>query len=122
MPLNQRYSTFLLICLAFLGTTMAFVPSQSFTAIQISSPSTPTIALKSLPGPIFSSHIESSFDTTTNMVAVSTLDPSTFLSDLLGGLLGSYAILAVPIVAALAVAGVIAFAIVSYANPADEDD
>ena len=56
------------------------------------------------------------------MVAVSTLDPSTFLSDLLGGLLGSYAILAVPIVAALTVAAVIAFAIVSYANPADEDD
>ena len=56
------------------------------------------------------------------MVAVSTLDPSTFLSDVLGGLLGSYAILAVPIVAALTVAGIIAFAIVSYANPADEDD
>lgn len=123
MPLNQRYSAFLLICLAIIGTAMSFVPSPAFTAIQVSSPSTPNnIALKSLPDSVFSSHIESSFDTTTNMVAVSTLDPSTFLSDLLGGLLGSYAILAVPIVAALTVAAVIAFAIVSYANPADEDD
>jgi len=39
----------------------------------------------------------------------------------LGGLLGSSAILAVPILAALGVAGLIAFLIVSYANPADED-
>jgi len=44
------------------------------------------------------------------------------LSDTLGGLLGSYAILAVPIIAALAIVGVIAFGIISYANPADEDD
>jgi len=43
-------------------------------------------------------------------------------SDALVGLLGSSAILAVPIVAALSVAGLIAFFIVSYANPEDEDD
>ena len=50
-----------------------------------------------------------------------TLDPTTVLSDALGGLLGSSAILLVPIVAALSVAGLIAFLIVSYANPEDED-
>ena len=67
------------------------------------------------------------FDTTsssssTELLSVATLDPTTVLSDALGGLLGSSAILAVPIVAALSVAGLIAFFIVSYANPEDEDD
>ena len=56
------------------------------------------------------------------LLSVATLDPTTVLSDVLGGLLGSSAILAVPIVAALSVAGLIAFLIVSYANPEDEDD
>ncbi len=56
------------------------------------------------------------------LLSVATLDPTTVLSDALGGLLGSSAILAVPIVAALSVAGLIAFFIVSYANPEDEDD
>ena len=58
---------------------------------------------------------------TNNLVSVATLDPTTALNDALGGLLGSSAILAVPIVAALSVAGLIAFFIVSYANPEDED-
>eukprot|EP00574_Skeletonema_japonicum_P011141 CAMPEP_0201732502 /NCGR_PEP_ID=MMETSP0593-20130828/28983_1 /ASSEMBLY_ACC=CAM_ASM_000672 /TAXON_ID=267983 /ORGANISM="Skeletonema japonicum, Strain CCMP2506" /LENGTH=81 /DNA_ID=CAMNT_0048225475 /DNA_START=30 /DNA_END=271 /DNA_ORIENTATION=+ len=49
------------------------------------------------------------------LLSVATLDPTTVLSDVLGGLLGSSAILAVPIVAALSVAGLIAFLIVSYA-------
>ena len=56
------------------------------------------------------------------LVSVATLDPTTVLSDVLGGLLGSSAILAVPIIAALSVAGLIAFFIVSYANPEDEDE
>ena len=55
-------------------------------------------------------------------VSVDTLDPTTVLSDVLSGVLGTPLILAVPIVAALGVAGLIAFAIVSYANPAAEDD
>jgi hypothetical protein len=53
---------------------------------------------------------------------VATIDPTSVLSDILGGLLGSYAILAVPIIAGLSVVAIIAFVIVSYANPADEDD
>jgi len=53
---------------------------------------------------------------------LATLDPTTILSDVLGGLIGGPAILLVPIIAALSIAGVIAFLIVSYANPADEDD
>ena len=60
-------------------------------------------------------------ESTNNLLSVATLDPTTALNDVLGGLLGSSAILAVPIVAALSVAGLIAFFIVSYANPEDED-
>ena len=55
-------------------------------------------------------------------VAVGTLDPTTFLSDIFAGVVGTPLILAVPIVAALGVAGLLAFFIVSYANPEVEDD
>uniref|UniRef100_A0A6S8X9S4 Uncharacterized protein n=1 Tax=Ditylum brightwellii TaxID=49249 RepID=A0A6S8X9S4_9STRA len=54
-------------------------------------------------------------------LSASTIDPTTILSNLLGGLLTTPAILAVPILAAIALASTIAFFIVSYANPADED-
>ena len=55
-------------------------------------------------------------------VSAATLDPTTALTDLVGGLLGSPLILLVPIVAALGVAGLIAFIIVSYASPQVSDD
>jgi hypothetical protein len=58
----------------------------------------------------------------TTSEGVATLDPTSVLSDILGGLLGSYAILAVPIIAGLSVVAIIALVIVNYANPADEDD
>ena len=58
----------------------------------------------------------------TMQVAVGTLDPTTFLSDILGAVVGTPLILAVPILAALGVAGLLAFLIVSYANPEVEDD
>lgn len=76
--------------------------------------------------------VASSFTTTTQKsayfpsssfeVSASTLDPTTILSDIFAGLIGTPAILAVPIVAALAVASLIAFIIVSYASPEVEDD
>eukprot|EP00529_Nitzschia_sp_RCC80_P037015 CAMPEP_0113462542 /NCGR_PEP_ID=MMETSP0014_2-20120614/12154_1 /TAXON_ID=2857 /ORGANISM="Nitzschia sp." /LENGTH=154 /DNA_ID=CAMNT_0000354425 /DNA_START=61 /DNA_END=525 /DNA_ORIENTATION=+ /assembly_acc=CAM_ASM_000159 len=53
--------------------------------------------------------------------AAGTLDPTTVLSDVFGVLLGTPAILAVPILAALGVAGLIAWFIVSYANPEVEE-
>ena len=63
--------------------------------------------------PSFSSSID---------ISAATLDPTTVLSDLFAGLIGSPAILLIPIVAALGVAGLIAFLIISYANPQVEDD
>ena len=55
-------------------------------------------------------------------ISAATLDPTSVLTDLLSGLLTTPAILAVPIVAALGVASLIAFLIVAYANPQVEDD
>jgi hypothetical protein len=70
-------------------------------------------SISMMPGEVGASSIQ---------VSAATLDPTTVLSDILGGLLGSPAILLVPIGAALAVASLIAFFIVSYANPEVEDD
>jgi hypothetical protein len=64
---------------------------------------------------------EGTASSSTNLAAT-TLDPTTFLSDLLGGFINSNLILLVPIVAALALASLVAFAIVSYANPAEPDE
>lgn len=55
-------------------------------------------------------------------LATVTLDPTTFLSDVLGGVLGTPVILAIPIAAALAVASLIAYGIIAYASPAESDD
>jgi len=54
-------------------------------------------------------------------VSAATLDPSTVLNDTFSGLSPSL-ILAVPIVAALAVASLIVWIIVAYASPAADDD
>ena len=64
----------------------------------------------------------SSLSSPTLVLAAATLDPTTFLSDVLGGLIGTPLILAVPIVVALAIASLVAFLIISYANPEVEDD
>ena len=55
-------------------------------------------------------------------LSAATLDPTTVLSDIFSGILGTPLILAVPIVAALSVATLIAWFIVSYANPEVDDD
>mmetsp|Transcript_18218 Transcript_18218/g.45262 ORF Transcript_18218/g.45262 Transcript_18218/m.45262 type:complete len:129 (-) Transcript_18218:273-659(-) len=55
-------------------------------------------------------------------LSASTLDPTTILSDVLGVFIGTPIILLVPILAALGVAGLLAYGIVAYANPEVEDD
>jgi len=55
-------------------------------------------------------------------LSAATLDPTTLLQDVFSGLLGTPLILAVPIVAALAVASLLAYLIVAYAQPAEPDD
>lgn len=73
--------------------------------------------------PMMSSSAIPAFEPSSSMeIAAGTLDPTTMLSDFLGGLIGSPAILIVPIGAAIGVASLLAFLITSYANPVVEDD
>mmetsp|Transcript_23967 Transcript_23967/g.67006 ORF Transcript_23967/g.67006 Transcript_23967/m.67006 type:complete len:115 (-) Transcript_23967:649-993(-) len=96
--------------LCLISAANAFVPMQTFaTANYVTSEP----SLLSRPAFVPSSSID---------VAVSTLDPSTILSDILGGLIGTPIILLVPIVAALSIAGLVAYLIISYASPQVEDD
>ncbi|MGK3740625.1 MAG: hypothetical protein ACI8RD_007861 [Bacillariaceae sp.] len=55
-------------------------------------------------------------------LSAATLDPTTLLADIFGFLIGTPIILLVPILAALAVAGILVGGIVMYANPEIEDD
>jgi len=64
----------------------------------------------------------SSCCSSTVTLSAATLDPTTLLQDVFSGLLGTPLILAVPIVAALAVASLLAYLIVAYAQPAEPDD
>jgi hypothetical protein len=52
---------------------------------------------------------------------VATVDPATALSNVLGDLVLSPAVLAVPILAAMSVAAVVVGFIIGYSNPEDED-
>ncbi len=62
-------------------------------------------------------------ESTTNwQAAAATVDPTAALSNVLGNFLGSPAILAIPIVAALGVATLFAYLIFAYAQPAANDD
>ena len=69
-----------------------------------------------------SSSLTAAVSSSSMELSASTLDPTTILSDVFGVLIGTPVILLVPIFAALAVAGVLVWGIVSYANPEVEDD
>ena len=111
---------------ALLSSVQAFVPSSNI-ANTISISTTPLKATP-IPTELFTTSTtdvlinNAATESSSSLVSLATLDPTTILSDVLGGLIGGPAILLVPIIAALTIAGVIAFLIVSYANPADEDD
>lgn len=102
-----------------LGVSRAFVPSASLVA----SPTTSALAPKfARTASYTSSELHAIFPDVSLTTAASTLDPTTILSDLFSGLINTPAILAVPIVAALGLASLIAFLIVAYATPAEPDD
>ena len=82
----------------------------------ISSMSSPNALVSSL------MEIPSSASSSSIDLSAGTLDPTTVLSDVLGAFIGTPIILLVPILAALGVAAVLAWGIVSYANPEVEDD
>jgi len=101
----------LLSCEAFSPAVRATttLPRESRTKIDTLLAS----SVSDFPLPLSSSSME---------LSAATLDPTTFLSDVLGVVIGTPIILAVPILLALGVAGILVFALVSYANPEVEDD
>jgi hypothetical protein len=95
-----------------IGVTAALLPTETVTAPTIDSW---TAAASS----------STTTTTTTQLLAAAdaaTLDPTTFLTNILSGVLNTPLILAVPIVAALSVAGLMAFLIISYASPEVDED
>ena len=115
MALFNRLLLFITLCLT---SAWAFVPPQQQSTMM---QRTYSIQLTTESATLFDYSTTAS-SSSSELVSVAALDTTTVLSDALGGLLGSSAILAVPIIAALSVVGLIAFFIVSYANPEDEDE
>jgi len=120
---------YLLVCLLSSIALMAnaFAPTSCLAnsnrlaqqTVVASSSSSPTL-LKATPLEVWDATTAAT--ASTSLVSAATLDPTTFLSDILGGFLNSNLILAVPIIAALGVAGLISWGIIAYANPAEPDD
>ena len=115
---SWRYLT---LFLAFVLATVAQVGAFVVPASQVAtlSATTTTMTKSVTVAPMMMPEATSA---STMNVAVDTVDPTNFLTDVLGGVLGTPLILAIPIVAALGVAGLVVFLIVSYANPAEDDD
>ena len=117
----------LLMSLVTFGS--GFIPKSSFTkncAFHGTEPLVVVSTKSSSPSTIASRLSESKlhllpFDTNGILLSAEPIDPAAAIGQALGGLINSPAILAVPILAAVGVASLIAFLIVSYANPADPD-
>lgn len=97
-------------------------PCAGFVVIPATTTTATTLATLSLSEPLSVWDGSGSSSSTPLLLSVETLDPTTFLSDVFGAVLGTPLLLAIPIVAALGVATLIAFLIVSYANPAEPED
>ena len=107
----------------FVATTFhvdAFVPPVARSGHVMTTLTTPT--MMSTPTATKLGMIQDTSSMSTMTMAATTVDPTSFLTDILGGVLGTPLILAIPIVAALGVASLVVFLIVSYANPAEPDD
>ena len=105
MRKQTTFITFILSCILLYGSLVnAFVVTRTVTPNLFTSRN------------IKASHLQR--QTARN---VATVDPATALSDVLGDLVKSPAVLAVPILAAVSVAALLVWFIISYANPEDED-
>lgn len=101
----------------------AFAVQPASTSLLLTTPATKLVAaspLAILPPQDFPLLPEELANTL--LLSASTIDPTTFFSDIFGAVVGTPLILAIPIVAALAVASTVVFLLVSYANPAEPDE
>ena len=129
--MNKFLQLLAIICLSSVLLVESFTVSSTTSRNLLSSqqydvPTTKTSSLNMDPTGFSSLLLENTStaatSSTTNTIAAATLDPTTALSQALSGLLNTPIILAVPILAAVSVATILAWLIVSYANPADPDE
>ena len=119
--MTSKTLSFILVALAFVRT-LAFAPTTNVAVKSSSLGMNPSQLVDLSKSYQIHTHMQVPFLSSSNTIAAATVDPTTALAQVLGGLLGSPAILLVPILAAVSVATVIAWFIVSYANPADPDE
>ncbi len=133
ISLSRKFNAMLLILASFLvaSSVNAFTVTSntniinninninSINSINNKPLSTASTSLRMNANDIFTATTSS---TTSNTIAAATVDPTTALTQVLGAVLNTPLILVVPIVAAIGVASLIAWFIVSYANPTDPDE
>ena len=110
--------TSIIVAFTVLAQALAFAPTSSVAIRSAASVASSNSALDMSPSAFAFEPILSN----SNTIAASTIDPTTVLSQVLSGLINTPIILAVPILAAVAVASLVAWLIVAYANPADPDE
>ena len=123
----RRSPLFFAVITALFAVSSAFVPPANLvssrpTAQSQSSTSSACDPSLSALAPASAADVLLTSELPSNAISAATVDPTSFLSSVLGGLLGSPAILLVPMLAAVGVATAVAAFIVWSANPADEDE
>ena len=118
----RRSPLFFVVVAALLAVSSAFVQPANFVSSRPAGQSSTCDASLSALAPASAADIVLTNELPSTAVSAATVDPTSFLSSVLGGLLGSPAILLVPILAAVGVATGVAAFIVWSANPADEDE
>ena len=119
----RRSPLFFFVVAALLAVSSAFVQPANFVSSRPAGQSSTCDPSLSAIAPASAADIVLlSNELPSTAISAATVDPTSFLSSVLGGLLGSPAILLVPILAAVGVATGVAAFIVWSANPADEDE
>jgi hypothetical protein len=125
MTITRQNLLFLvLLGVSFLCGSHAFAPpAAAFVSSRSTAHTTPSAFVSSSKTTqLHSLEQAAAAASSSSLVSTTTLDPTTFFSDIMGGLINTPAILAVPIVAALGVAGTLGWLIFKYADPVVEDD
>ena len=118
----RRSPLFFVVVAALLAVSSAFVQPANFVSSRPAGQSSTCDPSLSAIAPASAADIVLTNELPSAAISAATVDPTSFLSSVLGGLLGSPAILLVPILAAVGVATGVAAFIVWSANPADEDE
>ncbi|GKY94488.1 hypothetical protein MPSEU_000414700 [Mayamaea pseudoterrestris] len=116
------YLLAMLLALALTELTTAFVVAPSQVAVrQTMQASLQLHAMSTHAIDLMQQQFLSSISSSSLTLGASTVDPTSFLSNVLGSLLNTPIILLVPIFAALGVAGLLAFLLVKSSEPEEDE-